>query len=130
MYVYRPLIAGQVIVDAGFHVLESIKSGKHVDEFGQREEVRLRDEVLSLLRVSQLADLITESRRGTEYKSHHLFGFVDLWTENGDCFLVDLHTIGLLLVLDLGRGREEECVCGGGEGGGEGGEEGEGERES
>lgn len=34
--IVKPLVASQVIIDTGFHVLERVKGGKHVDELGQR----------------------------------------------------------------------------------------------
>ena len=104
---HTPLIAGEVIVDAGLHVLEGVQCGKHVDEPGQGEQVGLRDKVLPLLGVGQRADLITEPGGGTEHEPHHLLGLVDLWTQDGDRLLVDLHPVGLILGLDLRRGVRE-----------------------
>lgn len=49
---YIPLITGEVIIDACFHVLQRVQSGKHINELGQSQEVSLRDERLPLLWVS------------------------------------------------------------------------------
>ena len=102
-----PLVAGEVIVDAGLHVLEGIECGKHVDESGQSQQIGLRDEVLPLLWVSQRPHLLTEPRGGAEHESHQLLGLVDFRAQNGDCFLVYFHPIGLLMGLDLEREGEE-----------------------
>ena len=101
---YIPLITGEVIVNASLHILESVQCGKHVDELGESEQVCLRDEVLPLLRVGQSTHLFTEPRGRIPDKPQHLLGLVDLWTQNGDCLLVDLHTICLLVSFNL-------CVC-------------------
>ena len=94
-------MAGQVIVDAGLHILERIQSGKHVDQLGEGEKVGLRDEVFTLLWMSKCSNLFTEAIRGIVDKSHQLLCLGDLCSQHLDCLLIDLHTIGLVLGLDL-----------------------------
>ena len=96
-----PLIAGEVVVDASLHVLESVQGCKHVDEFGQREQVRLRNEVLLLLRVSQGADFLAEFARGAVNEAHELLGLCHLRTQYLHGLLVNLHSVGLFVLLDL-----------------------------
>lgn len=94
-------MAGQVIVDAGLHILERIQSGKHVYQLGEGEKVGLRDEVFTLLWMSKCSNLFTEAIRGIVDKSHQLLCLGDLCSQHLDRFLIDLHTIGLVLGLDL-----------------------------
>ena len=43
---HTPLVAGEIVVDAGLNVLEGVEGGKHVDQLPQSEQIGLRDEVL------------------------------------------------------------------------------------
>ena len=101
-----PFVAGKIVVDACLHVLKCIQCCKHVDQLGKSQEVRLRDKVLPLLRVGKCSNLFTEAIGGIVDKSHQLLCLEDLRPQNLDCLLVNLHTVCLLMSLDLTEGKE------------------------
>ena len=96
-----PFVTCQVIIDTGLHILEGIQCGKHVDQFGHCEKVGLGYEVFSSLRMCKRFDLVSKSLRCSLNKSKQLLCFGHLWSKNLNGLLVDLHTITLLMSLDL-----------------------------
>lgn len=94
-------MACQVIIDTGLHILEGIQRGKHVDQFGHREQVGLGYEVFSSLWMCECFDLVSKSLRCSLNESKQLLCFGHLRSKNLNSLLVDLHTITLLMSLDL-----------------------------
>jgi hypothetical protein len=127
---YLPPISGVVVFDARFHVLQLVEDGKHVYEFPKRQQIRLGDEILPFLLMTQASNFSTElfarlfleektktwtclksirsedrSRplltKITNLKVHEVQQFLDLRTQNLDGFFVDLNTVRLFVRLRL-----------------------------
>ena len=96
-------VASEVVVDAGLHVLQSVQDGEHVQELGQSQVVRLRDEVLPPLGPGQLSQLVTEPSDRRLYELEEVPELLHFRLEDGQGALVDVHSVRLVRLAHLNR---------------------------
>ena len=97
-----PLVEGEVVVQAGFDVLEGVEASKHVEHLGQRQLVGFGNEALELFRVRKLLDLGAKLRNGCVLETVEILQLLHFWGKHLDSLLVDLLTVSLVVALDLG----------------------------